>query len=198
MKNAILAKVEESFQKAEKFYNRTFVRPNHYLWKRKGTTAGHSNWGKRELMFQLDLAEANKEDFLSQTVPHEVAHFVQRQMYPFSSAHGREWKYIMRYVMGLDPDRCHMYDVSVTQTRKVRRIEYKCNCKVHKITLTLHNKIQKGEWRRCLRCNTRIVLNDGAVIPEYVAPAKIVKTQLEQANAEIEKLRALLAQKQNS
>jgi SprT protein len=159
MQDAILAKVEESFVIAEKFYNRTFERPRNIIFKRSGTTGGHSHYGRRELMFQLDLAEHNQEDFLKRTVPHEVAHYVQRAVYGYSRngkkvmPHGTEWKYIMRNVYHLNPDRCHTYDTSVTTTRKrARDFKWSCDCKIHNVTSNIHNKMLRGQRRRCITC----------------------------------------------
>jgi len=153
MQDEILNKIEESFLKAEKFYNRSFTRPK-VIFKRNGTTAGYARRDLSYLMFQLDLAEANKEDFINQTVPHEVAHSVQFELYPRSSPHGREWKYIMRYVMGISPDRCHDYDVSVTNVKRQTRHLYTCGCgKEFNLSTTKHNRIQRGYQKRvCLSC----------------------------------------------
>lgn len=145
MKEKILAKVEESFLKAEKFFGRTFDRPNNIIFKRSGLCGGYSNWYAKELMFQLDFAEAHEEDYITTTVPHEVAHYVQDQLYKGSKAHGREWKFIMRYVMGLAPDRCHHYDVSVTKSKTQTKHTYGCGCgKSFKLSTTMHNRIQRG------------------------------------------------------
>jgi len=158
-KDEILVATEQAFLVAEKFYNTTFERPKNIIFKRNGTTAGHSAYCRRELMFQLDLAEHNA-DFKS-TVEHEVAHYVQRAVYGYYRngkkvmPHGAEWKYIMRNVYHLNPDRCHNYDTSVTTTRKRRRdFKWSCNCKVHNVTKTLHNRMLAGSRRRCLACKS--------------------------------------------
>jgi SprT protein len=100
MQEKILNKVEESFLKAEKYYNRTFPRPR-IIFKRSGTTAGYAKRNCSELMFQLDLAEHHEKDFIDNTVPHEVAHCIQFHLYPKSQGHGYEWKFIMSRVMGI-------------------------------------------------------------------------------------------------
>lgn len=178
MKQEILNKVEACFKTAEKYFNTTFERPKQIIFKRSGTTGGYSNYAKRELMFQLDLAENNSEDFLNQTVPHEVAHYVQRAVYGYKRnnmkvmPHGYEWKYIMRNVYGLNPERCHHYDTSGTKTKRQVRHLYTCSCgKTYNLSSTLHNRIQKSIneaklrgyanplYRRvCLSCRTTITL----------------------------------------
>lgn len=153
----ILEKIEECFVIAEKFFNKTFERPTNIIFKRNGTCGGHSNYSKRELMFQLDIAEHNADDFIKVVVPHEIAHYVQRAIYGYShdvKPHGREWKYIMVRVYNLPPDRCHKYDTSVTKTRKRARFEYSCGCSTtHKISSIIHNRIQSGKKRyTCNNC----------------------------------------------
>lgn len=164
MKDKILNKVEECFQIAEKFYGRTFERPHNIIFKTSGTTGGTSNFRKKELMFQLDFAIHN-QDYVDVVVPHEVAHYVQRAVYGYFSGgrkvmpHGREWKYVMRYVYNLNPERCHSYDTSVTNTKKQTTHLYGCGCgKEFNLSTTMHNKILKGSKRICKSCRGSIVL----------------------------------------
>lgn len=165
MRQQILDKVEESFKKAEAYYNRTFTRPKNIIFKRNGTVGGHSNYLKSELMFQLDFAEAYPEDFLGDTVPHEVAHYVDREMYGYTHrngrriVHGRTWKFIMRNVYKLDPERCHNYDPSVTKTKKHVKYTYQCACGTLEVSKKIHNKIQVlGRTYHCRRCKQNIFL----------------------------------------
>jgi SprT protein len=139
----ILNEIENAFLIAENYYQRTFKRPK-VTFKRNGSTAGWARRDCSELMFQLDLAESNSTDFVS-TIKHEVAHIIQFHLHPRSQAHGNEWKYIMRRVFGLNPDRCHNYDTSVTKVKKQTVHIYTCPCqKEFKISTTMHNRIQKA------------------------------------------------------
>jgi SprT protein len=189
----ILNKVEESFKKAEAFFGKTLERPRNIIFKRSGTTAGWSCYGRKELMFQLDLAEHHQEDFINETVPHEVAHYVDDLVYGNKYANGRRqvhgprWKYIMTRVYGLNPDRCHNYDTSVTITRKQDRYEYTCGCTTHKISTTLHNKILRGNPRSCMRCRQRITWKNGNVIPKS-NPLSIKDQEIQRLKEQIAKL----------
>lgn len=178
MQEQILAKIEECFQVAEKYFNRKFERPTNIIFKRNGTRGGYSNYSQRELMFQLDLAEHHENDFLNSTVPHEVAHYVQRAVYGYTNGfgrkvmpHGREWKGIMRNVFRLEPSRCHSYDTSVTKTRKQRKFEWGCNCgKTFQLSTTMHNKCIRSKQRYgtynriCLSCKGEIFPKVGAYV----------------------------------
>lgn len=159
VKAEIIEKVETCLATAEKFFNKTFIRPDNIMFKRSGTTAGWSNYNAKTLMFQLDLAEKNADHFINQTVPHEVAHYVQRAVYGYGCVkpHGKEWKYIMRRVYGIQPDRCHSYDVSVTKKRNVKRFTYSCGCKTHQVSAVKHNRIVlKNVNYVCVSCGERI------------------------------------------
>ena len=163
MREKILSKVEECFLIAEKFYGKTFPRPTEIIFKRNGTTAGYCKMSYdrtiRTLMFQLDLADAHPENFIGVTCPHEVAHYIQFFHYGTGlQPHGREWQYVMRNVYRLNPDRCHSYDTNVTTVKRQTRHEYKCSCQTFQISTTTHNKMQKGQYRICGKCRTRLVL----------------------------------------
>lgn len=152
MKEKILAKVEECFLTAEKFYNQKFPRATEIIFKRNGTCGGRCTFNHsktvRKFMFQLDFAEAYPEDYLENTVPHEVAHFIQFMVYGFSyqgiKGHGKEWKYIMRNVFHLEPTRTHNYSRKVTKTRNTRIFVYGgCGCgRTYQLTFTKHKKAQ--------------------------------------------------------
>jgi predicted SprT family Zn-dependent metalloprotease len=106
----------------------------------------------------------NTEEMLNQTIPHEIAHSIQVWKYPHAKQwHGPEWKGIMR-AMGLQPTRCHSFDVSNNLKRHVPRgYMYfcpDCNQKFN-LTIILHNKIIKGQYRICLKCKKRLLpMND--------------------------------------
>lgn len=165
MELRIHEKIEESFKKAEAFYGRSFSRPKHIVFKTKGTSGGHCCYGRSELMFQIELAKNHAEDFISQTVPHEVAHWIDVERYGYERTrtgryvhHGRTWKYIMRHVYGLNPDRCHSYDVSTVVTKQQERHNYTCNCgQSHVVSTTIHNRIMNGKKYRCRICRTNLV-----------------------------------------
>lgn len=156
----ISKKIENCFLIAERFYQKSFTRPIDIIFKRSGTTAGHCNYSKKELMFQLDLAEHNATEFINQIVPHEVAHYIQRAVYGYNAnvkTHGREWKFIMSRVFNIRPDRCHAFDTSVTKTKRKKRFEYRCNCKSHEITSIMHNRMLLNKKRyMCCLCRTEI------------------------------------------
>ena len=192
MREKILKTVEDAFIIAEKFYIRKFDRPTDIEFKRNGTVGGHcyisSDLKKRELMFQLDLAENHPDHYMT-TVYHEVAHYIQFLVYATKNgrlvhnikAHGREWKFVMEQVYKLPATRCHSYDTNSTVTKRELRHTYGCACegKTFKLSTTMHNRLQNDlhmnpiqKWnadygsyttgkyysRRCARCGMSLIL----------------------------------------
>lgn len=171
----ILDKVEEAFQIAEKRYGRTFTRPKKVHFREIGKSVGGYSWNAREeMMFHLGYYNQCPENYLNQIVPHEVAHWVDVELNGYqytttrygrrrSISHGATWKYIMRFVYGLNPDRCldpDAYQPEELSARKREKFSFSCNCpgKVHKVTSVINNKILlHGKRYTCRSCKGIIV-----------------------------------------
>lgn len=130
-------------------------------WNLKGMVAGQfcSRYGGCFFKVNVELARANMDDYLRQTVPHEFAHYIVRKsfnheyFYNRPTAHGHEWKSVMVKVFSLAPKRCHNYDVSQVAQRR-GRYEYTCGCKTFKLGPVRHFRLRrdpKHYW--CPRCN---------------------------------------------
>lgn len=108
--------------------------------------------------YNAALLNANRERFLAQTVPHEVAHIVARALFGLNiKPHGPEWKAVMQF-FGADLDRCHSYDTSVSSTRRLRRFPYACGCREYKLTSIRHNRIKAGQVYLCMNCGAALSL----------------------------------------
>lgn len=110
------------------------------------------------------FVETGLDHILNNTIPHELAHIVQKVLYPRAKqAHGPEWKRIMRHVFNVEPSTYHSMDVAglyesgVIRTRKKNRHVYTCECTEHLITKQRHNKVLNGHRYSCRQCRTRIV-----------------------------------------
>ena len=169
-KQQILAKIEACYVKADAHYKRTLKRPTQTLFDLSGTTAGTANPRNHVLRFQPVLAAGHWDDFLDNTVPHEVAHLIDydinnkleeqmlarsyaiermqmfgsRRKMPKRDIHGPSWKAVMR-VLGInDAARCHQYDTTQVARRKARH-EYRCACgAVLSVGPEHHNAILRG------------------------------------------------------
>lgn len=83
----------------------------------KGTTAGKAFINKGLIKYNPTLLRENPEQFLAQTVGHEVIHHAAYAVHGMGiSGHGQEWKIMMRK-MGLLDRVCHSYDTSNVPTK---------------------------------------------------------------------------------
>lgn len=148
------ARTMELLQQAESYFGvqmpRVAVR-----FDLRGRSAGMVRFvpGKEpEVRYNRLLLEGNVADFLARTVPHEVAHVVARALFGTQiKPHGTEWKRVMHW-LGVDAARCHDYDVSRTQTRRLQRFPYRCACRRHWLTSIRHKRILEGQRYYCRAC----------------------------------------------
>lgn len=153
MSKNINSTVRKTLKKAEQVYGRSFpeIEIRNDI---KGKTAG---WfcvkaGHKYFRFNPVIWNDNK-DVYDSTVVHEVAHYIQSELYPVSKPHGAEWKSVMTR-LGANPKRCHSMNVRSTQKRT---FVYGCNCMDHDFTIIRHNKVQKkGVKYTCNKCKTSL------------------------------------------
>jgi len=141
----------------------------------RGTNGGTANAGTWHVNFNMGLLVDNMDEYLNQTIPHEVAHLVtfaihgqefkrtRRGMQRVS--HGKNFYAVMR-TFGVKQTRCHNMDVSNVKqaTRKTKAFAVKCPCCESEFTVgtVRKNKILKGAryMHRCTgrKANAPIVL----------------------------------------
>jgi len=128
-------------------------------WNLRGAAAGKYKHGGSYgrlgcLCWHPKLVVRNEENYIEQTVPHEVAHYIVRQVWGDVQSHGTEWKQVMK-MYGLTPERTHSYDVSgIKQDRSP--FVYNCGCREIKVGHKRHNKIQRGRNYICILCKSRL------------------------------------------
>ncbi len=113
--------------------------------------------GQTFLRINLQLLSDNLNDYLRQTIPHEIAHLVvnwqARKRHRRPRPHGPEWQNVMRDCFALQPIRCHSYET--TPARIVPRdFLYRCDCREHRLTSIMHNKIKRSNMALCRSCQT--------------------------------------------
>lgn len=151
MPESIIARVDACFCQAEVFFERRLARPQVSLQLR-GQKAGVAYPRENLLRFNARLYEENREDFLRQTVAHEVAHLVAFQLFGMGiRPHGEEWQRIMQEVYGLPAKRCHDYAV---QRRRATHYLYRCQCPDGEFPFTAqrHSLVLRGRRYLCRRC----------------------------------------------
>jgi len=144
---------EAAYKAAESYYMRTFRRPR-IRFDLKGATAGMACYGPWAIRYNLPICQDNKDTFLIDTVPHEVAHMLVHELFPYRcKPHGKEWKTVCRNIGMKEVTRCHKYDVKKHVKRHKRPYVYACDCQEHDLTALMHRRITtQGRRYNCRKC----------------------------------------------
>lgn len=153
-------RVEACFLQAEARLGRRFPRPQIHL-NMRGRAAGAARLQTWELRFNPALYRANKDAFLAEVVPHEVAHLLVHALWGEGRGkqkvqpHGRQWQSLMRELFNLEPRVTHCFDLAVLA---LRTHLYACACQQHQLSVRRHNKVVRGEARyHCRLCRQPLV-----------------------------------------
>lgn len=148
-------KVKEIMAKAGELFGVKFP-PLRIKFDLKGSNAGMAYPASYKLRFNYGLLERNIETFIGQTVPHECAHIITSFAYDKPTAHGPEWRSVM-VKLGVEPKRCHNYEIKGIQVRKHKKFSYQCGCKEHLVSTNLNNKMVAGRVYKCQACKGSLI-----------------------------------------
>jgi SprT protein len=124
----------------------------------RGRAAGQAWPQTGRLRFNPVLGAENWDDFLHQTVAHEVAHLLACWRDGAAAlGHGPAWREAMA-LFGCTPRRCHGYDTRNSEAWRQRRWPYRCGCpEPYLLTTTRHNRVQRQRWvYRCRSCGAAL------------------------------------------
>ena len=171
MQQRVCQEVTRYLKQAELRYQRVFP-VIHVLFNLKGKAAGmykvkmslnsRRNWVGRQsadvvqrvIRFNPWLFAKYPDDSWSNTIPHEVAHYVVDCLHGIRNTrpHGAEWKQVM-IDFGAEPLVRAAYDLKGIPVRQVRHYTYQCQCRDILLTVHRHRKIQQGiQSYRCRDC----------------------------------------------
>lgn len=138
LRGKVDAKVETCLEIARAKYPKFEFETPQVRYDVKNTAGGLAYGQKWLIRFNLILCYENMKHFIEVTVPHEVAHLIQRRVYGSVRknvdgtimtgqdgrikkvrSHGPEWAEVMK-LFDLEPKRTHSYDVSSIQKPKRR------------------------------------------------------------------------------
>lgn len=122
----------------------------------KGKASGMAYFSLWQVNYNMEILKNNEKEFLVQTVGHEIAHLVAHKILG-SLGHDKGWKMIMR-LFGLEPKRCHNYNMEGVTVKTRKTVSYSCGCpeKTHEIGIVRHKNILKGSIFQCCKCKTNI------------------------------------------
>ncbi|MBK5967840.1 MULTISPECIES: SprT family zinc-dependent metalloprotease [Thiorhodovibrio] len=121
----------------------------------RGQSAGQARCDARArcvVRFNPWLLLRHGEEFIDQTVPHEIAHWLTFKRFGRRARpHGPQWRELM-VLFGAEPRRCHDYDLKEIPHRRVSSHSYHCSCQEHRLSAVRHNRARKGQTYLCRRC----------------------------------------------
>ncbi|MGZ9899502.1 SprT family zinc-dependent metalloprotease [Shewanella gaetbuli] len=145
----VLDKVEADYQAAERYFNRSFPRPQ-VQFTLRGKSAGTAHLQLNKLRFNPVLLRENVTDFVSDVVPHEISHLLAYQLYGRVKPHGKEWQSLMIKVFARAAKTTHQLNTTSVQGKQ---FDYFCDCGTVQLTIRRHNNIQRGKTQyRCRIC----------------------------------------------
>ena len=159
IKKRINLKVDECLKKAHAHYAGVTFSTPYIDYTLRGTVGGMADLTNWKVLVNSILLMENLEDYIENTIPHEVAHLVDYKVHGTQykghkrTVHGYSWQSVMR-LFGCDPSRCHSYDVSRAQVKKKAKFHYKClGCdKDFFVGPVRHKKMLGGKKYFCTSC----------------------------------------------
>lgn len=102
---------------------------------------------------------ADFEYHFTDTVAHEVAHYLVHRLHgAHTRPHGPEWKQVMR-TLGVIPKATGHYSLSGVPVRRQQRHSYRCACRTHQLSSTLHKRQQQGRRYACKLCRAPLAFS---------------------------------------
>ena len=152
--NRIQAKVNDLMQVAAiKWPAVQFPQITVKMNARLRTTAGRAYLQQGIVEFNPSIYEAHVEEFLEDTVPHEVAHVVAYYVFG-STGHDIFWKQVCSD-LGSATQRLHSF--TVPKCSNAKTYKFKCACMEHEFTPQRYAWVKKGKMYRCRNCGEILV-----------------------------------------
>lgn len=133
------------------------------LFNLTGRAAGQFRWQGlwRPCVIRYNpwVFAADFEHHLTDTVAHEVAHYLVHRLHGARARpHGPEWKQVMR-ALGAAPRATGHYSLNGVPVRRQRRHSYRCACRTHQLSSTLHKRQQQGRRYSCKVCRAPLAFS---------------------------------------
>lgn len=157
LKMQVQRQLKRDLEKANSYFQTCFIEPT-VTYTVRGQKAGVAYLQQNEIRLNPILLEENGAEFVSQVVPHELAHLLVYQRFGRVQPHGKEWKIMMEQVLGVPAETYHCFD---TTNVSGQQFPYRCGCQTHQLSLRRHNAIVKnGRSYICKKCKQTLIACD--------------------------------------
>ncbi len=155
LKMQVQRQLKRDLEKAETYFNKKFTPPT-VSFTVRGLKAGVAYLNKNEVRFNPILLQENGTDFISQVVPHELAHILVHQHFGRVQPHSKEWQMMMETVFGVAAKIYHCFETNSV----AKQFPYRCGCQIHQLSQRRHNAVQqKKQQYICRKCKQVLQLD---------------------------------------
>ena len=156
----VLAATEALVLRSEQLFDRPFERVP-VLFDLRGRAAGMFKvvGRRRWIRYNPWIFSKYFAENLRDTVPHEVAHYVVHELYGSRDVkpHGPQWQAVMQR-FGAAAEVTFDLDLDGIPRRRQRTHPYRCDCRLHQVSSTRHNRVQRNSGRyHCRACGGNLV-----------------------------------------
>lgn len=124
----------------------------------KGSAAGVAILQGWQIRLNSVLLAENKQTFIDQVIPHELAHLLVWQQFGKVAPHGKQWRWMMEKVLGVTARRTHNFAIDSV---RVKTFTYHCTCQLHQLSIRRHNRVQRQQsLYLCRRCRQPLIIGN--------------------------------------
>lgn len=106
-----------------------------------------------ENAIELNPHLLTSKEVFSSVLVHELCHLAVFRGWPRAPSHGSKWQGLMVH-LGFTAKACH--NLPVINRRSQKRWDLQCECKTHKVSTVIFNRIKKGVKYKCLSCKKQL------------------------------------------
>lgn len=164
----------------EQKYNIKFAKPVEVRYDiNSSRLGGQALTGRYVIRLNPHFLGKYGDEYINETVVHEVVHLGVGIRYGCVQSHGDEWRRMM-WSCGVEPERCHNYKADEGVGRQKTKYAYKCSQCGEPVPVgpKIHDKIQKGVhyWPRCCGRSARLEFVATAGQVNWKVAAEIART----------------------